>query len=119
MDVQMKDVRWVLVVGAALGAVVAARASVTVLARPRGAEYLESAHAQTAQKPPSPAKAQAAAPAKAATPVDPDMVVQNYCVECHYEQNKNNTAGLSFDNFSIATIAQHPDVGERMIRKLR
>ena len=122
----MKDVRWVLVVGAALGAAVTARASVTVLAgrspasAPGGAEYLQSAHAQTPAKPsPSAAKPQAASPAKAGAPVDPDMVVQNYCVECHYEQNKNNTAGLSFDNFSIATIAQHPDVGERMIRKLR
>src|SRR5579862_4200188 len=126
MDVQMKDVRWVLVVGVALGVAVASRSSVTVLARLAplpavgGAEYLQSAHAQTpAAAPASPAKAQTGAPAKTGTPMDPDMVVQNYCVECHYEQNKNNTAGLSFETFSIARIAEHPDVGERMVRKLR
>ncbi len=52
-------------------------------------------------------------------PMDPDTLVQSVCVDCHYAQNKDNTGGLSFENFKIADIASHPEVGERMIRKLR
>ena len=58
--------------------------------------------------------ATAAAPA-----MDPDTLVQSVCVDCHYEQNKNNTGGLEFETFKIADVAKYPEVGERMVRRLR
>ncbi len=55
----------------------------------------------------------------ASAPMDPDTLVQSVCVDCHYDQNKDNTGGLSFESFKIADVGQHPEVGERMVRKLR
>lgn len=74
----------------------------------------------TAHTPSSLAQAngQKTAPGVAA-PMDPDTLVQSVCVDCHYDQNKDNTGGLSFEKFKIADVGQHPEVGERMVRKLR
>jgi len=51
--------------------------------------------------------------------MDPDDVIQGYCVDCHNDQDKATTAGLSLQKFTVATVADHPEVGEKMIRKLR
>ena len=117
----MMNVRWVVLVGAALGVVVSASPSPTAPVRPAGAELLVSAHSQSpsAAAPTTKAAPTAKSGTKVLAPMDPDALVQNYCVECHFEQNKANTAGLSFDKFSIATVGDHRDVGERMVRKLR
>src|SRR5262249_28761827 len=50
--------------------------------------------------------------------VDPaTQTVRQYCVGCHNDRAK--AGDLSFSDFDIARVAEHPDVGERMIRKLR
>ena len=46
-------------------------------------------------------------------------LVDKYCVGCHNDRNKDRTSGLSFQAFDAATITDHADVGERMIRRLR
>ncbi len=44
-------------------------------------------------------------------------LVAQYCATCHSEKGK--AGGLTLANFDAATIEQHPDVAEKMIRKLR
>jgi hypothetical protein len=48
-----------------------------------------------------------------------NALVKQYCVGCHNDRNKDRTSGLSFQSFDAATIGDHPDVAERMIRRLR
>lgn len=115
----MNAVRWVLVVGAALGAVASASQGQAPAAPPRGSELLVSAHATAATAAPATRSVNGATSARTAPPMEPDAVVQTYCVVCHYNENKANTAGVSFDSFTIATIGDHRELGERMVRKLR
>jgi hypothetical protein len=112
----MNAVRWVLVGGMAWGAVALASPGQTPPVRPRGSDLLVSAHRPTVAAAPSTPASRAV---RAAAPVDPDAVVQNFCVDCHNDQNKTNTAGVSFESFKIAALADHREVGERMVRKLR
>src|SRR5262245_34687777 len=44
-------------------------------------------------------------------------LVKQYCAVCHSEKGK--AGGLTLASFDAATIDQHADVGEKMIRKLR
>lgn len=116
----MTDARWVVAVGVALGVAVSASPGPSAPIRPVGADLLVSAHAQQPAQTATAAKpAQAASAAKSTAPMDPDTVVQTYCVVCHYDQNKANTAGVSFDTFKIASLGDHRELGERMVRKLR
>jgi hypothetical protein len=59
-----------------------------------------------------------AAEQRASRPTSPvrSMVVQ-YCADCHDSEVKK--AGLEFDRLSPDDVTQHPDVWERVIRKLR
>ncbi len=50
-------------------------------------------------------------------PGDPDTVIQSYCVDCHNDVMK--TGGLSLESFVIAATADHVEVAEKMVRKLR
>src|SRR5262245_9459446 len=60
------------------------------------------------------------APAAAAlTVADQTALVKQYCVGCHNDRNKDRTSGLSFQSFDAATITDHSDTAERMIRRLR
>src|SRR3954469_13446499 len=79
--------------------------------------------AQQAAKPAS-AKAPGAAPklaaahASTALPVDAqNQLVAQYCATCHSERGKSG--GLVLAGFDLASIEKHPDVAEKMIRKLR
>jgi len=112
----MNALRWVLVAGVAWVAVAAASPGETPSVRPRGSDLLVSAHrpAVAAARPTGGSAALRTPP-----PVEPDAVVQNFCVDCHNDQNKANTAGVSFDAFTVATLADHRELGERMVRKLR
>jgi hypothetical protein len=112
----MNAVRWVLVTGMAWGAVALASPGQTPPVRPRGSDLLVSAHQPTTASTRSTAGSKAV---RAAAPVDPDAVVENFCVDCHNDQNKANTAGVSFESFKIAALADHREIGERMVRKLR
>lgn len=58
------------------------------------------------------------APAQAASPAPPGRaLVDRYCVTCHNQRAK--TAGLTLDLFDPADAPAHPDVWEKVIRKLR
>ena len=56
--------------------------------------------------------------ASSALPVDSqNQLVGQYCATCHSERGK--AGGLVLAGFDAAKIDQHPDVAEKMIRKLR
>ena len=46
-------------------------------------------------------------------------LVNQYCVLCHNEQGLAQATGLFFDQVDIATVADHPETAETVIRKLR
>ena len=52
-------------------------------------------------------------------PSEQNAVVKQYCVGCHNDRGKDRTSGLSFQSFDAAMAADHADVTERMIRRLR
>src|SRR5688572_28086527 len=52
------------------------------------------------------------------TVAEQNSLGKTYCVGCHNDRNKDRTSGLSFQSFDAATITDHADVGERMIRRL-
>jgi len=58
------------------------------------------------------------APAPEATPASPQRALINqYCVLCHNDRVR--TGGLSLAEFDPDTADQHPEISEKMIRKLR
>jgi mono/diheme cytochrome c family protein len=59
-----------------------------------------------------------AAPASSASPAQGQLAtIQQYCVSCHNDRVK--TAGVTFQGITAESIAQHPDVFEKAVRKLR
>jgi len=62
-----------------------------------------------------------APPARAPlTPADPAgqrAIINQYCVTCHNARLK--TANLLLDQVDLATLGEHPDLGEKIVRKLR
>jgi len=44
-------------------------------------------------------------------------IVNQYCVTCHNARLK--TAGLLLDQIDLGTLGEHPDLGEKVVRKLR
>ncbi len=79
----------------------------------------------TQQQQRTPAPAPAAAPRLATShdggvslPADAQTaMVKQYCATCHSERGK--AGNLSLASFDAATIEQHPEVAEKVIRKLR
>jgi mono/diheme cytochrome c family protein len=60
----------------------------------------------------------AASGASTALPVDAqNQLVKQYCAGCHSDRGK--AGGLTLASFDAATIEEHGDVAEKMIRKLR
>ncbi|MGH9142664.1 MAG: DUF1592 domain-containing protein [Vicinamibacterales bacterium] len=58
--------------------------------------------------------------AHAAADLSPDaqnQVVKQYCIGCHSERGR--AGGLSLVDFDAAQVAQSPETGEKMVRKLR
>jgi hypothetical protein len=49
--------------------------------------------------------------------VDGDEVINQYCTRCHSEQRQRG--GLVLEEFSVESAAEHADIAERMIKKLR
>jgi hypothetical protein len=49
--------------------------------------------------------------------IDPDTIIQDYCVDCHNDITK--AGDRSFETFVVADAVQHADTAERMIRKLQ
>jgi hypothetical protein len=59
----------------------------------------------------------ASAPPRPAAPANLLTLVDEYCLECHDEDNKK--ADLALDSFTGHDVAEHPEVWEKVIRKLR
>jgi hypothetical protein len=89
----------------------------------QGAAATPSAAAQAPAQPsaPAPKMAAAHAPAGAAsaelTAAEQTAMVKQYCATCHNDRTK--PGGLSFASFDATQVAEHADVAERMIRRLR
>jgi hypothetical protein len=82
-------------------------------ATPQAAQPAPATGAPSAVRPtPAPAHSTASA-------ADQSAVIKQYCVGCHNEKRKDNSGGLALENFDVAKVADHADVGERMIRKLQ
>ena len=57
-------------------------------------------------------------PAGPSQPADPRLpLVEEYCVSCHDEDKKKGN--LALDTVAAHDVAQHPDVWEKVVRKLR
>ncbi len=46
-----------------------------------------------------------------------EAVVKKYCVGCHNDTSK--AGGLSLESLNISKLGQHPDLGEKLVTKLR
>src|SRR6266446_9082395 len=46
-------------------------------------------------------------------------MVKTYCAGCHNSQSSKPAAGLALDTLSVQAAAEHPEVWEKAIRKLR
>src|SRR5947209_3271662 len=55
--------------------------------------------------------------ADVAPPVNARALLDQYCVTCHNDHLK--TSNLSLEHLDLATLGEHPDVWERVVRKLR
>ena len=51
------------------------------------------------------------------SPSDPSTLIGRYCVTCHNERLE--TAGLNLDGLDVTTVGDHPEVWEKVVRKLR
>jgi cytochrome c5 len=78
-------------------------------------------HAQSARPQQSPAappaKPQQAADAGAASATAQRALLDQYCVTCHNDKTK--TANLTLEKLDLATVGDHADVWEKVVRKLR
>jgi mono/diheme cytochrome c family protein len=97
----MKRFVFAIVGAAAAGAVLTAQSPTPRAAQPRSAKpALAVSHTPNTM----PVEAQ-------------NALVKQYCAVCHSERGK--AGGLSFANFDAATLDEHADIAEKMIRKLR
>ncbi len=86
------------------------------------APAVKPAAAVASPAPATPAPTRAASVARhaatAGMPVQAqNELVETYCVNCHNDSRKSG--GQSFESFDAATVVEHADVTEKMIRKLR
>ena len=62
-------------------------------------------------------KPAASHPAGLMSPGDQNSLFKQYCVTCHNDRTKAGT--MSLQSFDAATVLDHPELAEKMIRKLR
>src|SRR5471030_1624407 len=102
----------------------AVAAAITALfgAGPSARQAATSSSVQTPSAAPKTAMSQPATKPAAGTasslPIESqNQLVGQYCASCHSERGK--AGGLVLAGFDAAKVVQHPDVAEKMIRKLR
>jgi mono/diheme cytochrome c family protein len=76
-----------------------------------GAAWIVSVNAQGS------APAAARPPAPATAPAEQLATIKTYCATCHNDRAK--VGGVSFDGITAESIAQHTDVFEKAVRKVR
>ncbi len=52
-----------------------------------------------------------------AEPASRDALLKQYCVQCH--NSKLKSGGIVLEGISAADASAHPDVSEKVVRKLR
>ncbi len=65
---------------------------------------------------------QSGAPGPAAASVQPEQfqaMIKTYCAGCHNSQLPKPAGGLALDKLSVQAAAEHPEIWEKAIRKLR
>ncbi len=101
------------------------RASGQAPAEPAAAPQPTTSQSTPAPAAPAPAPRQTpVAPATshpattpAAAPADQNALIKQYCVTCHSDRAK--AGGLTLASYDVTKAAEHADVTEKMIRKLR
>src|SRR5688572_2023433 len=61
--------------------------------------------------------AQSQQPAASSPPSSPRALLDQYCVTCHNQRSK--TAGITFDTTNIDNVADHAELWEKTLQKLR
>src|SRR6185369_4295043 len=62
----------------------------------------------------------ATAPVGASTPAEQSQtMVKTYCTGCHNSKSQNPAGGLALDTLNVQAPAEHPEIWEKAIRKLR
>jgi len=62
---------------------------------------------------------QSRATASSAEPEQFQAMIKSYCTGCHNSQLPKPAGGLALDTLSVKTAAEHPEIWEKAIRKLR
>jgi mono/diheme cytochrome c family protein len=65
---------------------------------------------------------QSGAPGTAAAPAEPERfqaMIKTYCAGCHNSRLTNPAGGLTLDTLNVQAAAEHPEIWEKAIRKLR
>ena len=57
--------------------------------------------------------------AQSPAPGSQKALIDKYCVTCHNERNKGRTANLSLDKVDIDHIGANPELGEKILRKIK
>ncbi len=70
-------------------------------------------------QPAKPAASQSAVSSAAPSGADYNGLVKKYCLNCHNDRNKERAGNFTLASFDMAKLTEHPDVAERMIRKLQ
>jgi hypothetical protein len=94
--------------------------AVVFIARLDGQSGAPRAVRQAAAQAPTPAPAPRATQRVAAAPASAEQqraLLDRYCVTCHNERVK--TANLSLQGLDLATVGDHPELWEKVVRKLR
>jgi len=78
---------------------------------------LTAVGAQTKTTAPQQRPAQVSTATKAATAATERALLDQYCVTCHNDRTKR--ANLSLEKLDLTTAADHPELWEKVIRKLR
>ena len=63
--------------------------------------------------------AQAAQRAAGPSTADLNGIVETYCTDCHNDQMKDKSGGVTLEHFDIAKAGENVELTERMIRKLQ
>ena len=71
---------------------------------------------QAAPQPAAPRPAAAVETKAAVDPAVPRKLMDQYCVTCHNAKTK--TANLLLDQLDLAHLGDHPEIGEKVVRKL-
>src|ERR1700674_4347907 len=58
-------------------------------------------------------------PAASAEPEQFQATIKTYCAGCHNSQLPKPAGGLALDTLNVQAAAEHPEIWEKAIRKLR